>query len=72
MLSNKSLRRIKSLRTLTKLLGKLGIRALASEYPPRPNWALKANIPEVYYGWGLKESKDFTQKIYPTADYGNR
>lgn len=72
---------IKSLRSVTKLLGKLGVKSLVTDHDAemttlskrygfpqsRPPWPTGKT-----YGWGLKESKDFTElyldrKAAPTS-----
>jgi ribosomal protein L7/L12 len=54
--TSRKIQMIKHLRSMTMLLGKLGIKSMVSEYPP--NGPI---IPRVYYGIGLKESKDVTE-----------
>jgi len=65
-----TIEKIKYLRSLTKLLGKLGIKSCYRDNQGyidfikqqragtwNPNWT--ANLPERFsYGWGLKETKD--------------
>lgn len=65
---------IKSLRRLTIVLGKLGISGLTSTYPP-PN-IYSDSLPYAYYGIGLKDAKDLTERfldakgITTTAAFG--
>ena len=48
---------IKHLKYLTRLLGKLGISCLVRNNSP---WLQQQNdYPKYFYGYGLKESKDF-------------
>lgn len=60
---------VKSVRSLTKLLGKLGVQKLKrswwiQEYDEFGN--VGNVIEEISYGWGLKESKDWTERYLAT------
>lgn len=56
---------IRSVRWLTILLGKLGVNGLYNEYPP-PRGSM---IPRIYFGFGLKDCKDYTEKYMDKVNW---
>ena len=58
---------IKHLRSMTMLLGKLGIKCMVDEYTPR---AL-SHYPTVYYGVELARSKLYTERYIDKTGVGS-
>lgn len=59
---------IKAVRSITRLLGKLGINACRQRQPPPPHpWTYSDKHPEFTYGWGLAETKRYVEDKYPYA-----
>lgn len=59
---------IKAVRSITRLLGKLGISYCRQRQPqPPPPWTYSDKYPEFTYGWGLAETKNYVEAKYPYA-----
>lgn len=56
---------IKVFRSLTRLLGKLGLDTCRTHNPPLlAPWAYSSNYPEYQIGFGLKETKDLVERTF--------
>ncbi len=59
---------IKAVRSITRLLGKLGINACRWRQPPPPHpYTYSDKYPEFTYGWGLAETKSYVEMKYHYA-----
>ena len=71
ILSDKKISMVRSLRNLTHVLGKLNVRCMVfdySEYGRSNNFPAHWVAPPTIYGWGLRDSLTFVERVYPNLE----